>query len=102
MHPIKLPTYVTLILAPPLAASPLVAAMNLLLRARRGCCRGIGVAAANDVADLLAALDGDGAKADHAMQRVERGLDHVVQVRQADRFRLHVLEPETLEDRTQR
>src|SRR5262245_34735378 len=102
VRPMGLPTCVTLILAPPLAASPLVAAMNLLLRARRGCCRGIGVAAANDVADLLAALGGDGAGADHAVQRVERGLDHVVRVGRADRFRHHVLEPEALEDRAQR
>src|SRR5262245_23618214 len=85
---------------------------ELLLRGHRllpprlgalgGLRRGIALAPADDVADLLAALRRDRAWADHAAERREGRLDHVVRVRRADRLGDHVVEPQALEDRAHR
>src|SRR3984893_3396051 len=56
------------------------------------------LALAQDLGDLAAAPRRHRARAHRAAERVKSGLDHVVRVRGADRFRHHVLHPQRLEN----
>src|SRR5206468_11945439 len=83
-------------LGPPRALAALGVAHGLLPR-RLGALRGgIALAPADDVADLLAALGGDRARADQAAERREGRLDHVVRIRRADRLGDDVVQAEAL------
>ena len=73
--------------------------MAVLLSRRLG---GGLVAAAEEVADLLAAAGRDHARRVELLQRVERRLDHVVRVGRADRLGDDVLDAERLEHRAHR
>src|SRR6266478_6763317 len=91
VRPIWLPVWVILIFLP--------SAIACSLSRRLG---GGLVAAAQKVADLLAAAGGDHARRVELLQRLEGGLDHVVRVGRADRLGDNVLDAERLEHRTHR
>src|ERR1700704_5808293 len=86
VRPMWLPVWVILIVLP--------SAIAYSLSRRLG---GGLVAAAQQVADLLAAAGGDHARRVELLQRLERRLDHVVRVGRADRFGDDVLDAEGLE-----
>src|SRR3982075_2361830 len=86
VRPMWLPVWVILIVLP--------SAIAYSLSRRLG---GGLVAAAQQVADLLAAAGGDHARRVELLQRLERRLDHVVRVGRADRFGDDVPDAERLE-----